>query len=140
MAEHQEKQRAQKIENKILKQTHGIKIAESLSPITKKLGEVKESTRKLGDVIKENKTPQLAIENTHKASPIENEKIHPGLIYDTSLEKTLNNKKINAGFFNTEQRDNGDIVWNGFPVEKMNGNKPKIIEKIYNITPGIPKY
>ena len=73
-----------------MKQTHDIKLAESLSPITKKLDEVKESTKKLGDVIKENNTPQLAIENTHDALPIEKDKLHPGVLYDTSLENTLN--------------------------------------------------
>ena len=53
LAEQQKNQRALKIKNKILKHTHDIKLAESLSPITKKLDEVKESTQKLGDVIKE---------------------------------------------------------------------------------------
>ena len=65
-AEQQKEQRTLKIKYKILKQTHDIKLAESLSPITKKLKEVKETTQNLGDVIKESqpKTPQQAIENT----------------------------------------------------------------------------
>ena len=92
----------------------------------------------MGNVIKENSTPQLAIENTHKALPIENEIKHPDVIYDTSLENTLNKMKNNAGFFNIEERDNGVTIWNGFPFEKMDG-KLKIIEKIYIITPGIQK-
>ena len=61
----QKEQRALKIKNRILKQTYDIKLAESLSPSTKKLDGVKESTQKLGDVTKENNSPQLAIENTH---------------------------------------------------------------------------
>ena len=44
------------------------------------------------------------------------------------------------GFFNIEDRDNGDIFWNGIFVEKVGGNKLKIIEKIYNVTPGIQNY
>ena len=36
LAEQQKEQRAHKIKNRILKQTHDIKLAESLSPITKK--------------------------------------------------------------------------------------------------------
>ena len=42
-----------------------MKLAESPSPITEKLAEVKETTRKLRDVIKKSQpeTPQLAIEN-----------------------------------------------------------------------------
>ena len=50
-AELQKNQRALKIKNIILKQTHDIKLAESISPITKNLDEVKETTRELGDVI-----------------------------------------------------------------------------------------
>ena len=50
LAKQQKEQRAFKIKKKISKQTHDIKLAESLSPITKKL-EVNKSTKKLGDVI-----------------------------------------------------------------------------------------
>ena len=52
LAEQQKNQRALKIKNRILKQTHDIKLAESLSPITKNLSEVNESTKKLGEVFK----------------------------------------------------------------------------------------
>ena len=114
-------------------------LAESHSPITKKLDEVKESVRKLENIAKESNTPRLAIENTHSALPIENEQIQPGVFYDTSLENTLSNMKNNTGFLNIEERDNGDIKWNGFPVEKMGDIKLKFNEKIYDITPDIQK-
>ena len=141
LAQQQKEQRALKIKNRILKQTHDKKLAESLSPITERLDKVKESTEKLGDVIKELQpiTSQPAIENTPTALPIENEKIQPGVIYSTSLENTLSNMRNNNGFFNIEETDDGEIFWNGFPVEKMGGNKLKINEKIHNITPGIQK-
>ena len=45
LAEQQENQRAEKIRKRILKQTHDIKLAESLSPVTKKLDEVNKSTQ-----------------------------------------------------------------------------------------------
>ena len=48
LAEQRKNQRALKIKNRILKQTHE-KIAENLSPITKKTDEVIESTKKLGE-------------------------------------------------------------------------------------------
>ena len=65
----QKEQRALKIKNRISKQTHDVKLAESLSPITDKVDEtiknlsdvIKESTQNLGNVIKENNTPQLAM-------------------------------------------------------------------------------
>ena len=110
LAEQQKEQRALKIKNRILKQTHDIKLAESLSPIIKKLDEVKESTQKIGEIVEETNTPQPAVENTHTAFSIENEQIQPGIIYDTSLENTLNNIKNNIGCFNIEERDNGDIL------------------------------
>ena len=52
-------------------------------------------------------TSQLAIENNPTAhQPVENIE---GVIYDVELENTLNNMKINAGFFKIEERDNGDV-------------------------------
>ena len=71
LAQQQKDQRALKIKNRILKQTHHDKLAESLSPITKKLDEVNkstqeslspitqkldninESTQKVGEIVKE---------------------------------------------------------------------------------------
>ena len=63
-----------------------MQLAESLSPITKNLDEVKKTTEELGDVIEKSqpKTPQLAIENIpHQPQlPIENNQddTQPGLL------------------------------------------------------------
>ena len=114
LAEQQKEQRAPKIKNRILKQTHDVKLAETLSPITtkldktsKKLGDVnKEYTQNLGKFIKDNNTPQLAIENTPNTrqpienthttqQPIENNECD---VYDVELENTLNKMKGNTGF------------------------------------------
>ena len=110
LAEQQKNQRALKFENRILKQTLDIKSAESLSPITKKLTEVKESTQKVGDIVRKSNTPRQAIENTHNALPIENEQILPGVTNDTSLEKTVSNLKEQKRFFNIEEGDYGDYI------------------------------
>ena len=151
LSQQQKKQRALKIKNRILKQTHDVKLAESLSPITEKLDKtnknlsdvIKESTQKLGNVIKENNTPQPAIENTPQPAientpqpSIEN---NEGVIYNVELENTLNNMKDNVGFFKIEERDNGDVFLNGFLVEKIGGNKIKIDGSEYNITSGLQK-
>ena len=53
LAEQKKNQRPHKIDNRISKQTLDIKLAESLSPITKKSSEVNGSTEKMGEVIKE---------------------------------------------------------------------------------------
>ena len=76
-------------------------------------------------------TPQAAIENTLTPQPVEN---NEGVIYDVELENILNNIKNNAGFFKIEERDNGDVFWNGFPVEKKGGNKIKTNENVFDIT------
>ena len=130
-------QRAPKIKNRNLKQTQDIKLAESLAPITKKINEVIESTQKLPEIVIESITPQLAIETTHSALPTESEQIQPGVIYDTSVENTLKIMKNNIGFFNIEETNNGEVNWNGFPVEKTGGSKLKINENIYGTTPSI---
>ena len=46
LAEQQNNQRAFEIKNRIIKQTHDVKLAESLSPITKNLDTFNESTKK----------------------------------------------------------------------------------------------
>ena len=53
LAQQQKNQRAEKIKNRISKQTQVVKLGETLSPITEKLNSFNESTRNLGKVIKE---------------------------------------------------------------------------------------
>ena len=55
------------------------------------------------------------------------------------MENTLNKLKNNTGFFNIEEKDNGDFFWIGFPFEKMGDEKLKINKKNCIITPGIQK-
>ena len=52
LAGQQKNHRAEKIKNINSKQTHDVKLAESLRPITKKLDEVKKSTQEVGEIIK----------------------------------------------------------------------------------------
>ena len=127
-----------------MKQTHDIKLAETLSPITNRLDQVKESTEKLGDVIKESKpeTPQLAIENnqddTQPQLPIENDQddTQPGILYDVSLENTLiNMKDKEKRFFKIKEDSNGQRFWNGIPVEISADSRIEIKGKDFNITP-----
>ena len=97
LAKQQKNQRAEKIKNRFLKQTHDVKLAESFSPNTKRLDELIVFTEKLGDVIIESqpKTSQLAVENTPQPAIETNQ----GVLYDVELENTLNKTKDNTGFF-----------------------------------------
>ena len=146
LAEQQKNQRAPKIENRILKQTHDTKLAESLSPITKRLDNVKGSSEKIGDVIKESQpktaqlaienTPQPAIENTPAPQPIEN---NEGRVYDVELENTLKNMTTNTGFFKTYYDSERGWMWNCHPVEMIRGTEVEINGKKFNITPNLQK-
>ena len=67
LAEQQKNQRAEKIKNRILKQTHDIKLAQTLSPITKKLDTIRESTKQLvkKSEVEDGNTQTPAIKNTN---------------------------------------------------------------------------
>ena len=58
LAEQQKNQRAEKIK-RISEQTHDVKLAESLSPITKNLDTINESTKNLEKVIKETNSENI---------------------------------------------------------------------------------
>ena len=121
LAEQQKEQRALKIKNEIWKQTHDIKLAESLSPITTELDE---TTKKLGDVIEKNitfqlaieNTPQPAIENTPTPQPKENKE---GTIYDVELENTSNKMTANTGFFKTYHHPQRGWILNNYPIKLL---------------------
>ena len=138
LAEQQKNQRALKIKNRILKQTYDIKLAESLSPITKKLDEVKkstqeslspitrklntinQSTQKVGDIIKE--------------SNFEKENIPSILLQDTfeSLTNATNSLKLN------EEDDSLSIL--GIPIKYLGGDRILVNDSnIYELTPDIHK-
>ena len=59
-------------------------------------------------------------------SPIKNEKIHPGVIYDTSLENTLNIMKNNIGFFIQKKEIMVLLFGMDFQLKKKRGKKIKI--------------
>ena len=141
LSEQRKEQRARKIKNRILKQTHDIKLAESLSPVTDKLNEtsrklhdvIEESTQNLGNVIKENNTTQLAIENTPTIQPAsENTPIHQpienneGSVYSVELENILNKLADNTGFFKTHYDSQHGWMLNNKPIKSSGGIEVEI--------------
>ena len=114
LAQQQKEQRALKIKNRILEKTHDKKLAESLSPLTKRLDLIENNKgEKIGDLIKKSELPAIentqaqaetpAIENTQaqaETPAIENTPMQPGVLYEVSLENTLTNMKDKEkGFF-----------------------------------------
>ena len=154
LAEQQKNQRPLKIKIKTLKQTHDVKLAESLSPITTRLDLVENNKGvKLGDIIKKSQqetpqlaiqntqtqpeTPQLAIENTPTThQPMEN---NEGSVYAVELENTLNKITDNTGFFKTHYDQQRGWMMNNLPVKSSGGTEVEINDNKYNITPGLQK-
>ena len=155
LAEQQKNQRAIKIKNRILEKTHDKKLAESLSPLTKRLDLIENNKgEKIGDIIKqsESESETLAIENTQtqpetpaientqtqpKTPAIENIQTQPGVLYDVSLENTLTNMKDKEkGFFKITE-ENGQRFWNGKPVNISGDSRIEIDGINFNITPDL---
>ena len=146
LPEQQKEQQALKIRNRFLKQTHDIKLAESLSPITKKLEEVRKSTKKIGEV---NKGSNSENEKIQEIVPVEiesnDENIHTNLralpnssIFSDLLTKTLgrlmsslNSLKITVSF-------SGPTIL-GVSFSTVGGDRMQIKENIYDLTSEIYK-
>ena len=130
LAEQQKQQRAPKIKNRILKQTHDIKLAESLSPITDKIDKVNksinESTKQL--------VKKPAIEDGNTQTPaIENINISRQLLDTLAVMKTK--KK----FFKLTE-DDGKVYWNEVLINPLGDNRISIKNREYDITPDIQAY
>ena len=155
LAEQQKNQRALKIKNRILEKTHDKKLAESLSPLTKRLDLIENNKgEKIGDIIKksESESETLAIENTQtqpetpaientqtqaETPAIENTQVQLGVLYDVSLENTLTNMKDKEkGFFKITE-ENGQRFWNGKPVNISGDSRIEIDGINFNITPDL---
>ena len=127
LADQQKNQRALKIKNRILKQTHDIKLAESLSPITEKLDTINQSTKEIGEVIKEKNSKRdiKALPNSSKFSNAMRQMIG-------SLMNSRNSLKIT-------QDETGRAIILGVPIQISEGDTIKINENVYKLTPEIYK-
>ena len=132
LAEQQKNQRALKIKNRILKQTHDLQLAESLTPITKKLDEVNDSTKKVGEVIKESNSEN----EDNKEIVTDKIKNIPSsiLLQETlkSLAKTSNSLKL-------DQDKESNISILGIPIKSLGGDKIQVNDNVYEVTPEIHK-
>ena len=130
LAEQQNEQRAIKIKNRILKQTLDVKLAESLSPITKKLDVNNDSTKLLGELVKKSEvefgnTQTLAIEN---------------ITGTQSLRDALAFMKQSNNFFKLEERPDGRVYWNGVRIKPVRENSIDVIGREYDVTPCIQEF
>ena len=127
LAEQQKNERAEKIKNRILKQTHNVKLAESLSPITKKLDTFNESTQKISDVIKESnsKVDINALPNSSK--------------YSNAMRQMIGSLMNSRNSLEITQDESGKRNILGVPIQISEGETIKINENVYELTPEIYK-
>ena len=146
LAQQQKEQRALKIKNRILKQTHDKKLAESLSPITKKLEEVKKSTKKVGDILKESNSEN---ENNQEIVPVEieseDENIETNLralpnssMFSDHMTKTLGRLMSSLNSLKIIASPSGPTIL-GVPIYTLGGDRIQIKDNIYDLTPEIYK-
>ena len=141
LAEQQKNQRALKIENRILKQTHDIKVAESLSPITKKLDTINENTKKIGKAIKE---PNSEKEIVPVKNESKDESIHTNLralpnssIFSEMMTKTFCSLMSSSNSMKKSSLSGAATF--GVPIFTLGGDRMRINDKLYDITPKIHK-
>ena len=149
LAEQQKNQRAENVKNIILKQTHDIKLAESLSPITKKLEEVNKSTKKLGDVMKgsisENENNQeivpVEIESVNSEGDNTNTKIKAlpnSPTFSDLMTITLGKLTSSLNSLKIKSAPSGATIL-GVPIYTLGGDKMRIRDNDYELTPEIYK-
>ena len=117
LATQQKNQRAFKNQNRILKQTHDIKLAESLLPITKSLEKVNKYIKKLGDVIKkstsenENNQEIVPVETHSDNSAGDNMKILPNnSIFSDLMANTLGRLRSGLNYLRIKSSPSGASI------------------------------
>ena len=146
LAEQQKNQRALKIKSYIIKQSHDIKLAKSLTPITKKVSEVNESNTKLGDVLKESNSES---EYNQEIVPVEIESedeiyqtnlgaLPNSYICSESMTKTSGSLMSCSVSLSIKASPSGPTVL-GVRIYTLGGAKLRIRDKDYELTPEIYK-
>ena len=122
LAEQQKNQRALKIKYRILKQTHDVKLAESLSPITEIIKKSQPS-QNIKTILQNSESQTPAIDNTSTSQ---------------SLRDTLSFMKKSKNFFKLVQ-DGKDVFWNKTPIIPQE-NRVNIKGMEFDIKPNIQNY
>ena len=128
LSDQQKEQRALKIKNRILKQTHDLRLAESLSPIIKKLDKVNKSAQESLSPINE-KLDNIN-KSTLKIGDIINESNSSALLQDTfkSLREESNALKL-------VKDEAGNLSVLGTDIKSLGGNKLLVgNNKVYDLS------
>ena len=121
LAEEQKNQRALKIRNRFFNQTHDIRLAEKLSPITKKVDVVNETSEQLGEKVKKSE-----VEDGNTQTPaIEN------ILSSSLLRDTLTLMKRSKSFSN--QKGKIKVKYFGMMYSFVHSEKTELVLKIKNL-------
>ena len=123
LAEQQKNERALQTKNRILKQSHDVKLAESLSPITKKLDNINETTKIFCDVIKESN-----LENDNLKSLPNSSK------FSISMRQMLGSLMNSRNSFKITQDEFGHANILGIPIQISGDYRIKTNDNIYDLT------
>ena len=146
LTEQQKNQRALKIKNRILKDTHDNKLAELLSPITKKLDSINKSIKKIREDIKSSNSEK---ENNQEIVPVEieseDENIPTNLRalpnsskFSDQMTKTLRRLMSSANSLKIKSAPSGATIL-GVPFNTLRGDRIQIKDKIFDLTPEMYK-
>ena len=144
LAEQQKKQRALKIKNRFLKQTHDIKLAERLSTLTKKLDTINDSFKNLGEIIKESYSEN---ENNQVVVPVEiesedeNFQTNLRVLSNSSIFRELLTKPLGSLMSSSNslkmKPSPSDPTILGVPKYTLGGDKLRIRDNVSDLTPEI---
>ena len=129
-----------------MKQTHDDKLAESLSPITKKVEEVNNSSEKVGEVIKGANSEN---EKIQEVVPVEieseDENIQTNLralpnssLFSDQMTKSLGRLMSSANSLKIKSTPSGPKILR-VPINTLRGDRIQIKDNIYDLTPEIYK-
>ena len=144
LAEQRKNQRALKIKNRILKQTHDDKLAEPLSPITKKLDKINKSRKKIRKIINPSNSEKG---NNQETVPVEieseDENIQTNLralpnssIFSDQMTKTLGRSMSSGNSLKITSTPSGATIL-GVPINTLGGDRIQIKDNVYDLTPEI---
>ena len=140
LSEQQKEQRALKIKNRILKQTHDIKLAESLSPITKKLEEVNKSTKKESNSENENNQEVVPVDIESEDENIQTllRALPNSSMFSGQMTKTLGRLMSSSNSLKIKPSPSGATIL-GVPINTLGGDRIQLKDNIYDLTPEIYK-
>ena len=147
IAEQLKEQRALKIKNRISKQTHDMKLVESLSPITKKLTEVNKSTKKLGDILKESNSEigknqevvPVEIDSEEEKIQIKTRALPNSNEFSTLMMETLGALMNSKNSLKLIPDDSGRASFLEVPINTLGGDRIQVKGNVYDLTPDLYK-